>query len=284
MKQKIKHIISILTWCLLTLLTSVGLIASVSYRNNTMCTGAIITIFHNGNKCITEKEIKDLLNASSPLETSSIKTINLKNLEEALYTNKWIEQAELFIDNKGMLHANITQREPIARIFTTDGVNYYLDSLALRMPSNVTNPARVTVITGFTSNKDVLAKVDSLLLQNATQLAKEIYYDTLLQKQIVQINILQNGEFELYPLIGSHTVLFGNTERIKQKLSYLKAFYLQAMANNGVNSYEKIDVRFSNQIVATKSGTARAILDSVKAPMDTLNVQTIIDTSNRKIL
>lgn len=282
MKQKLKHIISIVAWCFLAIAVTIILVAGVSYRNNTICKGASIKIFYSNNKCITEKEIQQLLNASSPLESSSIKTINLKNLEEALYSNKWIEQAELFIDNMGVLHANITQREPIARIFTTDGTNFYLDSFAMRMPSNISNPARVIVITGFTSNKEILANADSLLLQNATQLAKGIYYDTLLQKQIVQINILQNGEFELYPLIGNHTVLLGSAERIKQKLNYLKGFYFQAMANNGINTYEKIDVRFSNQIVATKSGTARAILDSANAKIDSLNAQTIIDTSNRK--
>lgn len=259
---------------MLAIAVGVVLIASVGQRNNAICKGAIITINHNGNKCISEKEIGEILNASSPLETSTLKSINLKNLEQALYKNKWIERAELFIDNKGILNAIITQREPIARLFTNEGTNFYLDSFALRMPSAITNSTRVTVITGFTTNKEVLAKTDSLLLQQVTFLAKEIYYDSLLQKQITQINILPNGEFELYPLMGNHTVLFGNAERVKQKLTYLKAFYKQALAKYGLNTYEKIDIRFGNQVVATKSGTAKAILDSAT------NIN-LIDTVNQ---
>lgn len=280
MKSRFKHIISIIAWSTLGIGVTTILIAGVVQRNNTICSGVVINIYHNGNKCISEKEVEEILNASLPLETTSIQNINLKNLEEALYTNKWIEQAELYIDNKGSLHANITQREPIARIFTTDGTNFYLDSLSFRMPSSIPNPARVTVITGFTSSNQTLSTVDSILLTNVTQLAKKIYYDTVLQKQITQINILPNGEFELYPLLGNHLVVFGNAERVTQKLNYLKAFYLQTIAKYGLNTYEKIDVRFDNQIVATKSGTAKAILDSAAARIDSVTINNI-DTLNR---
>lgn len=281
MKVKIKHIITIILWGSFAVAASVVLLASVSQRNNSTCSGLSISIYHNGNKCITEKEIEEVITASSNLQSTAIKKINLKNLEQALYSNKWIEQAELFIDNKGILHANINQREPIARLFTTDGTNFYIDSLALRLPSTIANPARVLVITGFTTSNETLAKADSLLLQNATLLAKGIYYDTLLQKQIVQINILPNGDFELYPLLGNHTVLFGNTERLIQKLNYLKAFYTQALPKYGLNMYEKIDIRFRNQVVATKLGVAKTMVDSTDVKQDSLGVVNSVDSLNK---
>jgi hypothetical protein len=62
-------------------------------------------------------------------------------------------------------------------------------------------------------------------------------------------------------------------------------FYTQAWTQNGMNNYEVIDVRFNNQVVATRKGitakasidttNARALSDSLKSSADSVNRMTL---------
>ena len=45
----------------------------------------------------------------------------LRKAEEQLKNNAWIKDAELFFDNHQILHVNISEREPVARVFTISG-------------------------------------------------------------------------------------------------------------------------------------------------------------------
>mgnify|MGYP000956836569 FL=1 len=43
-----------------------------------------------------------------------------------------------------------------------------------------------------------------------------------------------------------------NKENYKKKFRNLRAFYLQGLNNVGWNKYEKISLRFDNQVICTK--------------------------------
>jgi cell division protein FtsQ len=45
----------------------------------------------------------------------------------------------------------------------------------------------------------------------------------------------------------------------------LKSFYQQALLQQGINTYEKLDLRFENQVVAVRRGTEKAQIDSAEA-------------------
>ena len=55
------------------------------------------------------------------LEKMPVHSIDLAAMETELTKNRWIKKAELFFDNNNVLQVRITEREPIARIFTTSG-------------------------------------------------------------------------------------------------------------------------------------------------------------------
>ena len=47
-------------------------------------------------------------------------------MEDLLENNVWIRDAELYFDNKDVLHVTVTEREPVARIFTTEENHFIL--------------------------------------------------------------------------------------------------------------------------------------------------------------
>ena len=49
-----------------------------------------------------------------------VTSFNLFELEQMLERNTWIEEAELYFDNKDILYVTVIEKVPVARIFTTE--------------------------------------------------------------------------------------------------------------------------------------------------------------------
>ena len=68
------------------------------------------------------------------LENAVASSLDLAAMEKALQKDQWIKNAEMFFDNNNVLQVKIVEREPIARIFTTSGASFYMDSSLKRLP------------------------------------------------------------------------------------------------------------------------------------------------------
>ncbi len=267
-------------WILIGLGILILFVAAMQKRKAGFCAGTKIEISaNNQNYFVTEKEVDAIINASGNIKERPIKNIDIASLESALKKNSWIQNVEMYFDNNEILHIDVEQRVPIARLFTVDGTSSYLDKNALRLPTKNTATARVLIITGFPSENEVLAQTDSILLNDIKKISNFIYMDTFWNAQIAQINITSSGKFELIPTMGNHILLIGDANNLKQKFEKLYTFYTKAWLQNGIDSYEIIDIRFQNQIVATRKGTIKKMVDSISSALmvhDSLNIDSII--------
>jgi cell division protein FtsQ len=91
-------------------------------------------------------------------------------------------------------------------------------------------------------------------LKDVLYFSKTIQKDTFFTAQIAQVHIESNGEFQLIPTLGDHTVIIGSVENLEDKLNRLYTFYKKVWVHSGVNAYQVIDCRFDQQIVALKKG------------------------------
>jgi len=221
---------------------------------------------------LDEQDILAMINANGQVINKATTKTNLRNLEQLLEANSWIDHAELYFDNNQLLQVHIQERQPVARVFPIGGGSFYVDSMGMRLPLSDKISAKVPVFTNFPSDKPVLAHPDSLLLHGVVDLAKQILLDSFWMAQIQQVNIDPHSQFELIPLVGNHLVLLGAAENLPAKFKRLNAFYEQALVQQGINTYEKLDIRFSNQVVAIKRGTEKAIIDSALAKQRLLDL------------
>ncbi|MEI6087506.1 MAG: hypothetical protein WCR66_07975 [Bacteroidota bacterium] len=240
--------------------------AAMVKKNQKSCAGVQIEISGaTQHMFMDEKEILEILNLAGKLKGTTTGKINLRTLERVLEKNSWIQNAEMYFDNHQMLQVKVLERQPIARVFVSGGNSFYVDSAALRLPLSDKLSARVPVFTNFPSSKTSLAKPDSSLLEGIVKLATFIQTDSFWMAQITQVNINPHSKFELVPLIGDQLIIVGDAEQLDKKFNRLKAFYQQALLQQGINTYETLDLRFENQVVAVKRGTAKAQIDSAEA-------------------
>jgi cell division protein FtsQ len=281
LKIELKNKIILGLWLLVALSVLVLFVVARQSKKHSLCAGSKVEISgNNQNYFVTEKEVNEIVNASGDIKEKIIESIHIAALENALQQNSWIKNAELYFENNGVLHIDIAQRQPIARLFCVDGSSNYIDKNGLRLPIKNTATSRVLTITNFTSSNNVLANTDSLLLNDVNQLSNFIYADSFWNAQIAAINITSTGKFELVPTIGNHIVQIGNANNLKEKFDRLYTFYTKAWLQNGIETYEMVDVRFNNQVVATRKGSLKNVIDSVANPLLAMDSTILSDSLN----
>jgi len=234
---------------------------------------------------IDEKEILQIIHEQGVKEGQAIGDLNLSTLEKYLETIRWVKHVELFLDNAQVLQVKIEQRIPIARIFTATGNSFYIDKEGLQLPLKQLTVLRLPVFTNFPTDQQKLSKPDSLILNDIVHFTQAVATDSFFMAQTAQVNIADNGDFELIPSVGDHLVLIGSVEKIEDKLNRLYTFYKKVWVQSGLNAYQVIDCRFDNQIIALKKGMQPIQFSANDLPTvdSTMAINVKLDTTAPKI-
>jgi cell division protein FtsQ len=146
-----------------------------------------------------------------------------------------------------------------------NGNSFYIDSSGLRLPVNENATARVIVFTSFPSDKKVLSKPDSLVLNDIKTITQYISTDSFLNAQTAEVNITSQRTYEIIPVVGDQVIRIGNADSLNEKFSKLLAFYKQVWSKVGFEKYSVIDVQYEGQVVAVRRGEGRDASDTARA-------------------
>ncbi len=253
-KATIRKIVFVAVWLCIGGGMFTLLLAAISTKKKGHCSDFTITLKGPKNIFfISEKEVEALLikACNGPIRGQSIASLQLNELEEMLEKNTWISEAELYINSKNVLHVLVTEKEPLARIFTEGGNSFYIDVTGQQMPLSGHRSAKVPVFTGF-PDKKVYTGADSILLGHVKATAVYILNDPFWMAQVAQVNITRERNMEMVPVVGNHIVRLGDGEQIEAKFRRLMLFYRQVVSKSGFDRYKLIDVQYKGQVVASR--------------------------------
>ncbi|UTW64334.1 hypothetical protein KFE98_09400 [bacterium SCSIO 12741] len=239
---------------------------------------------------ITEKDVQNLFTNQGYATTGHLMNdIDIQHLEQLLRNKSSVETAEVFTSIDGKIVVNITERTPIIRIYNDQNESFYLDQYGSLMPLSHQFAARVLIANGsinipfstvnrledlendlsriFRQSNTTAVQNTSLIAQlevqkeelpGATQLkelfdlALYIHQNPFWKAQISQVYVNDNGEFELQPRVGNHSILLGKANRLEEKFDKLLLFYQQGLSKTGWNEYSTLNLKYKNQVVCTK--------------------------------
>ncbi len=265
-KRTIQKILFIFLWLAIGTGMLTLLVAAIGKKNKDRCSGYFITIKGaEQNLFVDENDVLELLAEAGykNIKGQLISSIHLRRLETLLEDNDWIKDAQLYFNNQDELHITILEREPVARIFTTEGNSFYLDEDLTRMPLSDKKSAKVPVFTGFFESENYSQK-DSALLNDIKTTAVFILNNSFWMSQVAQIDITENQNFEMIPTVGNHLVKLGSGENIEKKFGRLFTFYKEILSKAGFEKYPVIDVQYAGQVVATRKDKMRARIDTMQ--------------------
>ena len=266
--KKIKKIALITFWCLLVggLLISLGFVNKE--QETLLCNNLEIKINQNGDLNFLDNDdvTKLITDRGDSIINQPKSSINVSSIEKALNSYFAIENAEVFMSIDGKVSVELTQRNPIIRLITKTGEDYYIDDKGKPMPLSEKYTAKVIIANG---------NLDEPYALRYKYSAEEISRDTLLNKksmidelytmamyinksefwksQIHQIYVNENNDMELVPLAGNQKIIFGDTTNLENKFEKLMIFYKNGLNATGWwDKYSTINLKFKNQIVCTK--------------------------------
>jgi len=238
---------------------TVMLFMAMKIRSSKVCTGVHISYRNaKGGRYVTKTAIARLLDVHglAAIKGSPLHDLDLKAMEKRLEKDPWVNNAEIYIDGNHVLQVKVTEKYPVARLFTLEGESFYTDSNMHRIPLNQAFTPRLPVFTSLPLRKGRANVKDSLLMSDILKIVRFLQADSLWMAQVDQCEYDPVRGFILIPKIGEHRILIGNGQDIREKFRKLSLFYVQVMSASGWNSYTEVDLRFKGQIVAVPADTS----------------------------
>ncbi|CAI8220303.1 MAG: Uncharacterised protein [SAR116 cluster bacterium] len=239
MMKKLLHIGQMILMALVV----IGLYAFTNHRNKGReVVGIVMEFTPNENVYTNINAVNKLLiqKMGAPLKLPKEK-VALSTIEAWLKEDPMLLNANVYMTVDGTLRALLTQRTPEARI-VSDSV-FYLDKQGNPMPLSEFHSARVPLITGKLSKKS---------LEDSHKIVAYAAQDDFLIKNMVGIHVPSPGHYVLQSRMDDFDILLGDSQDLEEKINKLKAFYNKAQKDQSLQRYSLVDLRFKNQVVATK--------------------------------
>ena len=83
-------------------------------------------------------------------------------------------------------------------------------------------------------------------------LALTISRDSFWNGRVQEVYVTEDGDIELTPSVGNHTIILGDTSKLEDKLSRMKTFYTEGLDKAGWNKYKTISLKYDDQVICTR--------------------------------
>jgi cell division protein FtsQ len=241
--KKIQHALMVV----LTLGLGVLLVSSRSYKKSIKPADFKIEIetLEEGKNLLTETEV--LSHLQSTLQYNPVKLTvgdtRLQRFEEVIQQIPYVKEADVYLDHNAVLHFKLSQRKPVLRMVNS-GKSRYIDATASLIPLSKHYTIRVPMLHGFIPPMDEEWEEELKGIVNAFEQSDQW------SLQIDQIYRKQDGSYVLIPVLSDMKIDFGPWKDVDEKLEKLDQFFDEVLPVKGWSKYERIDLRYKDQVIA----------------------------------
>ncbi len=244
-----------------------GLFALVSFaglkNQSKNCRNFIVLLDEQMSFVDSARVVTQVYAQFDSLPGQQLNHISLEDIEAFINQMHYVRQNDVYLTVDGDIVTSIIQRKPVARIINNYNESFYIDDEGKLLKTSPYYTARVPVVAGYIETRfstlvDLFSEENSnqeksvKILRDVFFLLDHISQDPFLKAWIDQIYITRNGEFEMIPKNGSHTIEFGRLDYMEEKFEKLVLFYQNGLSQKGWNHYQRVNLKFKNQIVCSK--------------------------------
>lgn len=239
--------------------------------DNQICTSLRVSV-EGKETFIDQDDISRMINNQfGAVVNKKLKEIKLQQIEEAIEKLPYVSRAELFVDMDGILQVHVQQREVILRVISKDGRDYYVDRQGHKVPVTLKYVPKVLVANGNIQEgyRKALEPISSSTVKDLVKVVDRVADDPLWGNQIVQMYVNDQKDIELIPRVGSEVLLIGSADSLNDKLHRLEIYYKNILPKVGVDAYEKVNVKYGEQIICERKNGW--FMDSLQMKINTRN-------------
>ena len=209
------------------------------------CQGLNIVVNdEQGTNFINENEVRELLVSKKVFpEGKPLKDVDLAQLESVLVASPYIDKTLCYATADDKVTIQVTPRIPVMHVLNAAGEDFYIDNRGGTMPRGH-HVIDLIVMTGHV-NRSTAGRLYS-------PLALTLSSDSFWNDRIQEVFIAENGDIELIPRVGNHTILLGDTSQLEDKLNRMRTFYTEGLDKAGWNKYKTISLKYNDQVICTR--------------------------------
>lgn len=247
-KAKLKKMLGLVTICLV-LIGFIGFVEKQSqlktYQGLEINLKAVSGVYF-----VEDKEITEIVNSAFPELKSGlpISEVPLAGVESRLSGHPFIKSVQASIEQKGILKVTINQHEPIARIARPMAADGYITTEGLIIPTSPSYTSRVLILEGAYAEQLMdQGSVDAM--PELMPLIEFVTKDEFWSAQVSELEINKKDDIRLHQQVGKQVIEFGDALDFESKFRRIEVLYKEILPRKGWNAYERISVKFKNQIV-----------------------------------
>jgi cell division protein FtsQ len=248
-----------------------GFIVTVGFTENRqaemLCSEVNISFIESHDQAFVEKGdvLQAIYDKFGEPEGKTLHSINISLLENIINNNPFVAHAEVFSTIDGKLNIEVIPRNPIVRIVNYFNESFYIDDEGVFMPLSEKYSASVPVATGFIYDREADHHVRGITGKEITDtsfhspgiekvylLADYIRHHEFWNAQVEQVFVNSDGDMELIPRVGNHTIVLGDEKDMNEKFNKLFLFYKEGLSKQGWEKYGVINLKYKDQVVCTK--------------------------------
>ena len=219
-----------------------------------------ITIIRDGENGFVDygKTYDKVVDICDTANNNQIFMIPVDSVVNMLNANPWIVDVDAEINLKSVLDIEITECQPVMRVYNTQGKSVYLDSEGNVFPTNNSHVKHLLVGSGYV--KFPINQLGNIAdedyadtdLPDMYRLMKAVLADDYARNCVKQI-YKDNKKNYIFSLnITDIIVIFGEINDIEEKLAKMQIFFDKMLGNPEMDNYKEINLNYKNQVVCTK--------------------------------
>ena len=230
---------------------------SRSARSGTLCSGIEVSITDSTeSRFVSGKDILEYISEDyGKTEGIPVENLDLDRMEQMLDSRSAVLKSEAYCTKDGILHIDVTQREPVMR-FQKGGQGFYADERGYVFPLKPGKASYVIVIdgnipieTGDAGKGKAVSGKEKEWLDRMGAMVSYMNRHKVWNRSIVQIHVSDNGDLILIPREGREKFIFGKPEKIEEKFELMELYYSAVVPSGEKDRYGTVDVRYDKQII-----------------------------------
>jgi|GEM_PF-108827 len=245
-------------------------------RLQTTCREAVVDILDSATlSFVSEEDIRRYIREDYGVFTGQrIDSVNLRKIEDIIKGKSAVGGCEAYMTKDGILHIEVTQREPMIRFATPSG-GFYADVGGVIFPLQGSTLPDIPVVEGNIpiSTKEgfkgeLTDEKERTWLSGIIEMFQFIRADKFWSKAIKKVQVDEDGLLVLSPKKGSEQFVFGYPYDYTKKFARMEDYYRYIMPERDSGYYKVVDVRYEGRVVCRQSTEKkkRPVKETVEAP------------------
>ena len=172
----------------------------------------------------------------------TLSEVDIKKIEEKVAESPYVDSVEVSKNIDGVIEFDVKTNVPIARVTSPKG-EFYISKTGHRMPLSKLGSAEVMLISGDIKESE---------FEDLSFFIQTIQEDEFFSNHFIGIEKVGKRSYNLLVNNANFYIELGTLNNFERKLKNLKLFYEQYINFVGTEQYEKLSLKFVNQVVATK--------------------------------